>query len=53
MGAGLGASSPIGHRMTRPLSGSWLEQGRVNNNVLVIWPIGPMMATQPERVLLK
>ena len=32
--------------------GSWLEQG-LDNNVLVIWPIGPMMATRPERVLLE
>jgi DNA-binding winged helix-turn-helix (wHTH) protein/Tol biopolymer transport system component len=33
--------------------GSWLEQGQMNQNVLVIWPIGSMMATRPERVILK
>jgi DNA-binding winged helix-turn-helix (wHTH) protein/Tol biopolymer transport system component len=33
--------------------GAWLEQGRMNQNLLVIWPIGPMMATRPERVLLE
>jgi len=33
--------------------GSWLEQHKMNQNVLVIWPIGPMLATRPERVLLE
>ena len=33
--------------------GSWLEQGRMDQNVLAIWPIGPMMATRPERVILE
>jgi DNA-binding winged helix-turn-helix (wHTH) protein/Tol biopolymer transport system component len=33
--------------------GSWLEQGQMNQNVLMTWPIGPMMATRPERVLLE
>ena len=30
--------------------GSWLEQGYPDQTVLAIWPIGPMMATRPERV---
>ena len=33
--------------------GSWVEQGQMNQNVLAIWPVGPMMATRPERVLLE
>ena len=33
--------------------GSWLEQGQMEQNVLAIWPIGPMMATRPERVILE
>jgi hypothetical protein len=33
--------------------GSRLEHGRMNQNLLVTWPIGPMMATRPERVLLE
>ena len=33
--------------------GSWLEQGQTNQNALAIWPIGPMMATRPERVILE
>ena len=35
--------------------GSWLEQHNreMNQNVLVIWPIGPMLATRPERGLLE
>jgi DNA-binding winged helix-turn-helix (wHTH) protein/Tol biopolymer transport system component len=33
--------------------GSWLEQGGMDQNVLAIWPMGPMMATRPERVLLE
>ena len=33
--------------------GSWLEQHKMNQNVLAIWPIGPMMATRPERVILE
>jgi Tol biopolymer transport system component len=33
--------------------GSWHEQGRIDQYVLAIWPIGPMMATRPERVLLE
>ena len=33
--------------------GSWLEQHKMNQNVLAIWPMGPMMATRPERVLLE
>jgi Tol biopolymer transport system component len=32
---------------------SWLDQGQMNQNVLAIWPIGPTMATQPERVILE
>ena len=33
--------------------GSWLEHGQMKHNVLAIWPIGPMMATRPERVILE
>ena len=33
--------------------GSWLERGQMDQNVLAIWPIGPMMATRPERVVLE
>jgi WD40-like Beta Propeller Repeat len=33
--------------------GSWHEQGRMDQYVVAIWPIGPMMATRPERVLLE
>ena len=33
--------------------GSWLEQGQSDQNVLATWPIGPMMATRPERVILE
>jgi DNA-binding winged helix-turn-helix (wHTH) protein/Tol biopolymer transport system component len=33
--------------------GSWREQGRMDQYVLAIWPIGPMMATRPERVILE
>ncbi len=33
--------------------GSWLEQGQSDQNVLATWPIGPMMAMQPERVILE
>ena len=33
--------------------GSWLEQGGMDQYVLAIWPIGPMMATRPERVILE
>jgi DNA-binding winged helix-turn-helix (wHTH) protein/Tol biopolymer transport system component len=33
--------------------GSWREQGGMDQYVLAIWPIGPMMATRPERVILE
>ena len=33
--------------------GSWLEQSQLDQNVLAIWPIGPMMATRPDRVILE
>ena len=33
--------------------GSWIEQGYLGQTALAIWPIGPMMATRPERVLLE
>jgi DNA-binding winged helix-turn-helix (wHTH) protein/Tol biopolymer transport system component len=33
--------------------GSWLEQGRMDQYVVAIWPIGSMMATRPERVILE
>jgi len=32
---------------------SWLEQGQMNQNVLVIWPIGPVMGARSERVILE
>ena len=33
--------------------GSWAERGDSGETVLATWPIGPMMATRPERVLLE
>jgi Tol biopolymer transport system component len=33
--------------------GSWHEQGRMDQYVLAIWPIGPTLATRPERVILE
>jgi DNA-binding winged helix-turn-helix (wHTH) protein/Tol biopolymer transport system component len=33
--------------------GSWIEQGHPGQSALAIWPIGPTMATRPERVLLE
>ena len=33
--------------------GSWFEQGRMDQNALAIWPIGSVMATRPERVILE
>jgi DNA-binding winged helix-turn-helix (wHTH) protein/Tol biopolymer transport system component len=33
--------------------GSWLERAQMDQNVLAIWPIGPMMATRPQRVVLE
>jgi WD40-like Beta Propeller Repeat len=31
----------------------WLEQNQMDQNVLAIWPIGPTIATRPERVILE
>ena len=33
--------------------GSWIEQGFPGQTALAIWPIGPMMATRPDRVLVE
>jgi hypothetical protein len=33
--------------------GSWIEQGFPGQTALAIWPIGPMMATRPGRVLVE
>ncbi len=33
--------------------GSWIEQGYPGEAPLAIWPIGPTMATRPERVILE
>ena len=33
--------------------GSWIELGYPGQTQLAIWPIGPMMATRPERVILE
>jgi len=33
--------------------GSWLDRSRMDQNVLAIWPIGPTLATRPERVILE
>ena len=33
--------------------GSWHEQGGIDQYILAIWPIGPRMATRPERVILE
>jgi WD40-like Beta Propeller Repeat len=33
--------------------GSWIEQGFPGQTALAIWPIGPTMGTQPERVILE
>jgi Tol biopolymer transport system component len=37
----------------KAILGSWLAQGLTDQNVMAIWPIGPTMATRPERVLLE
>jgi DNA-binding winged helix-turn-helix (wHTH) protein len=37
----------------KALLGSWIEQGYPGQTALAIWPIGPMMATRPERVILE
>jgi DNA-binding winged helix-turn-helix (wHTH) protein/Tol biopolymer transport system component len=33
--------------------GPWIEQGYAGQTALAIWPIGPMMASRPERVILE
>ena len=33
--------------------GSWLERAPLDQYVLAIWPVGPMMATRPERVIFE
>jgi DNA-binding winged helix-turn-helix (wHTH) protein/Tol biopolymer transport system component len=32
--------------------GSWLERGDAGHTALALWPIGPTLATGPERILL-
>jgi DNA-binding winged helix-turn-helix (wHTH) protein/Tol biopolymer transport system component len=33
--------------------GTWIEQGYPGQSALAIWPVGSMVATRPERVLLE
>ncbi len=37
----------------KAILGSWREQGRMDQYVLAIWPIGPTMATRPDRVIVE
>jgi DNA-binding winged helix-turn-helix (wHTH) protein/Tol biopolymer transport system component len=36
----------------KALLGSWLERGDSGHTVLALWPVGPAMASGPERILL-